>query len=164
MVLYAKTSKVPQMSNRTVKIIIGGLAVLGFGQPAMVHASYPAIPEYAPVVKTRGELVVEAALEQLGVPYKYARSVPGVAFDCSGLTAYAWGTQGVILPRSSRAQYKVTQPVSEAIPGDLLFFKKPVGHVAIYIGDGKMIHAPRRGDVVKIVDVNWNKVVGIGRP
>ena len=56
----------------------------------------------------------------------------------------------------------VTQ--SEIQPGDLVFYKTPIGHVAIYIGGGSMIHAPSPGDVVQIAAVNWAKVVGIGRP
>jgi cell wall-associated NlpC family hydrolase len=53
---------------------------------------------------------------------------------------------------------------SEIQPGDLIFYKSPIGHVAIYIGGGSMIHAPATGQVVTVAAVNWAKVVGIGRP
>ncbi len=103
---------------------------------------------------------------QLGVAYRFAAESPGVAFDCSGLTKYAWGQAGVYLPHQSRSQYGSVPHVSqsEIQPGDLIFYKSPIGHVAIYIGGGSMIHAPRSGDVVSVAAVNWAKVVGIGRP
>ncbi|MEY2415307.1 MAG: peptidoglycan DL-endopeptidase CwlO [Ilumatobacteraceae bacterium] len=120
----------------------------------------------APPVSSMAGIAVNAAMGQLGVPYRFAAEEPGVAFDCSGLTKYAWGQAGVYLPHQSGAQYgsipHVTQ--SEIQPGDLVFYKTPIGHVAIYIGGGSMIHAPRSGDVVQIAAVNWAKVVGIGRP
>jgi len=120
----------------------------------------------APPVASGAGIAVNAAMSQLGVPYRFAAESPGVAFDCSGLTKYAWGQAGVSLPHQSGAQYgsiaHITQ--SEIQPGDLIFYKSPIGHVAIYIGGGSMIHAPRTGDVVKIAAVNWAAVVGIGRP
>ncbi|MET0577858.1 MAG: C40 family peptidase, partial [Ilumatobacteraceae bacterium] len=109
---------------------------------------------------------VNAALSQLGTPYKYAASSPGVAFDCSGLTAWAWAQAGVSLPHQSRAQYgSVAQiPVSAAQPGDLLFFYSPISHVSIYLGNGQQVHAPNSGSSVKVAAVNWGNVVGVGRP
>ena len=115
---------------------------------------------------SRAGIAVQAALSQLGVPYQFARSTPGVAFDCSGLTLYAWGKAGVSLPHYSRAQYQMGPriPLQAIQPGDLIFSRTPIGHVAIYIGNGKMVHAPRRGDVVKVGAVPWERVVGITRP
>jgi cell wall-associated NlpC family hydrolase len=115
---------------------------------------------------SRAGTAVKAALSQIGVPYQYARSVPGVAFDCSGLTKYAWGQAGVGLPHYSRAQFQLGPriPVAAIQPGDLIFSRTPIGHVAIYIGNGKMVHAPRRNDVVKIGAVPWERVVGVTRP
>ncbi len=120
----------------------------------------------APPVSSMAGIAVNAASSQLGVPYRFAAESPGVAFDCSGLTKYAWGQAGVYLPHQSGAQYGSTPHVSqsEIQPGDLIFYKSPIGHVAIYIGGGSLIHAPRTGDVVKVAVVNWSKVVGIGRP
>jgi peptidoglycan DL-endopeptidase CwlO len=120
----------------------------------------------APPVSSRAGIAVNAAMSQLGVPYRFAAESPGVAFDCSGLTKYAWGQAGVSLPHQSGAQYGSIPHISqsEIQPGDLIFYKTPIGHVAIYIGGGSMIHAPRTGDVVQIAPVNWAKVVGIGRP
>ena len=115
---------------------------------------------------SRAGMAVQAALSQLGVPYQFARSSPGVAFDCSGLTLYAWGQAGVSLPHYSRAQFQMGPrvPIQAIQPGDLIFSRTPIGHVAIYIGNGQMVHAPRRGDVVRVAPVPWERVVGITRP
>ncbi len=129
-----------------------------------VDAPTPAVSVPAPA-STAG-IATSAAQGQLGVPYKFAASSPGVAFDCSGLTKYAWGKAGVYLPHQSAAQYASTPhvPKDQAQPGDLIFYYSPIGHVALYLGGGMMIHAPATGDVVKIVAVNWGKVVGVSRP
>jgi len=119
-----------------------------------------------PAVSSRSGIAVQAALAQQGVPYRYAASSPGVAFDCSGLTAYAWGQAGVGLPHQSRAQYASTPrvPKDSAQPGDLIFFYSPISHVSIYLGNGMHVHAPNTGSVVSISSVNWGKVTGVGRP
>lgn len=119
-----------------------------------------------PAVSSRSGIAVQAALGQQGVPYRYAASNPGVAFDCSGLTAYAWGQAGVGLPHQSRAQYASTPRVSKdsAQAGDLLFFYSPISHVSIYLGNGTHVHAPNTGSTVSIGSVNWGKVTGVGRP
>ncbi len=136
----------------------------GGSSDAPVAAPTPAPSVPAPA-STAG-IATSAAQGQLGVPYKFAASSPGVAFDCSGLTKYAWGKAGVYLPHQSAAQYASTPhvPKDQAQPGDLIFYYSPIGHVAMYLGGGMMIHAPATGDVVKIVAVNWGKVVGVSRP
>jgi cell wall-associated NlpC family hydrolase len=120
----------------------------------------------APAVSSRSSLAVQAALAQQGTPYRYATSTPGVGFDCSGLTAYAWGQAGVGLPHQSRAQFASTPrvPIDQAQPGDLLFFYSPISHVSIYLGNGMQVHAPSTGKTVSTASVNWGKVVGVGRP
>ena len=120
----------------------------------------------APSVSSRSGLAVQAALAQQGTPYRYATSTPGVGFDCSGLTAYAWGQAGVGLPHQSRAQFASTPrvPIDQAQPGDLLFFYSPISHVSIYLGNGMQVHAPNTGKTVTTAAVNWGKVVGVGRP
>jgi cell wall-associated NlpC family hydrolase len=98
---------------------------------------------------------IAAARAQLGKPYEWGASGPN-AFDCSGLTAWAWGAVGVSLPHNAAAQQGMGTPVSEANlePGDLVFFGSPAYHVALYIGNGMVIHAPTTGDVVKIVSLS----------
>jgi cell wall-associated NlpC family hydrolase len=120
----------------------------------------------APPVSGRAGIAVNAAMGQLGVAYRYATAEPGVAFDCSGLTSWAWAQAGVYLPHQSRAQFASTPRVSrdQAAPGDLIFYYSPISHVGIYIGGGSMVHATNPGDVVKVSTVNWGRVVGVTRP
>jgi peptidoglycan DL-endopeptidase CwlO len=140
------------------------------GSSASPAATASAAPEAAgpsaPAATGRGSVAVGAALSQQGVPYRFAASEPGVAFDCSGLTKYAWGQAGVGLPHQSAAQYASTPHVSQsdAAPGDLIFYYTPISHVGIYLGGGSLVHAPRTGDVVKVAAVNWSKVIGVSRP
>lgn len=124
-----------------------------------------ALPNVPPP-STKAGIVVNAALSQLGVPYRFARSIPGVAFDCSGLTKYAWGMAGVHLPHQSRHQFSTTNriPKEHAQAGDLIYYYSPISHVGIYLGDGRLVHAPATGDVVKISAVNWGRVAGVTRP
>ena len=123
-------------------------------------------PANVPAVSGLAGVAIQAALSQQGVAYKYATSKPGVSFDCSGLTHYAWGQAGVYLPRNSRAQAAATPriPSGAAQPGDLLFYYSPISHVGIYLGNGQLVHAPNSGTVVKIATVRWNKVTAVGRP
>ncbi len=119
-----------------------------------------------PAVSSRSGIAVQAALGQQGVPYRYASSSPGVAFDCSGLTAYAWSQAGVGLPHQSRSQFASVPhvPKESAQAGDLLFFYSPISHVSIYLGNGMQVHAPNTGKTVTVAAVNWGKVTGVGRP
>ena len=119
-------------------------------------AALAAVPRPA---SAAGPIAVRAALTRLGDPYVWAAAGPH-AFDCSGLTKYAWGKAGVYLPHQSAAQYASTPhvPKDQAQPGDLIFYYSPIGHVAMYLGGGMLIHAPATGDVVKISPVNWSKV------
>ncbi len=111
-------------------------------------------------------VAVSAAYGQLGVPYRFATSNPGVSFDCSGLTSYAWSQAGVSLPRNSRSQAASLPriPPASAQPGDLIFYYSPISHVGIYVGGGQMVHAPNTGSVVNVTGVSWGKVTAVGRP
>ena len=94
--------------------------------------------------------IVAAAYSQLGVPYVYGGTTPGVGLDCSGLVQYCYAAAGISLPRTSAAQGGSGIAVTDPQPGDIVCYS---GHVGIYIGNGQMIHAPQTGDVVKISDV-----------
>ena len=85
------------------------------------------------------------ARKQLGVPYRYGGASPS-GFDCSGLVSWVYGRLGVSLPHNAAALYGVGRPVSrrKLRPGDLVFFSG-LGHVGLYIGRGRMIHAPQSG-------------------
>ncbi len=137
----------------------------GGGGATAARAAAPA-PVSIPAASSRAGTAVNAALSQLGTPYRFAASEPGVAFDCSGLTSWAWGQAGVSLPHQSRAQAGVVPsiPIEAAQPGDLVFFYSPISHVGIYLGGGMMVDAPNSGNVVRTTGVNWNNVVGVGRP
>ncbi|MCT7696769.1 C40 family peptidase [Lactobacillus crispatus] len=92
-----------------------------------------------------------------GVPYVWGgESMSG--FDCSGLTQYVYAQAGINIPRTSEAQAgAVTQkPVSQAQPGDLLFWNEggDIGHVAIYIGNGQYVQAPQPGQNVQIQSIS----------
>ena len=120
----------------------------------------------APNPSGLAEVAIDAALSQLGVPWIFATAQPGVGFDCSGLTSWAWGKAGVSLPHQSRAQFAALPQVakSNAQRGDLLFYYSPISHVGIYLGNGQLVHSPNSGDTVKVSSVNWNNVTGVGRP
>ncbi|UUV35869.1 NlpC/P60 family protein [Amycolatopsis roodepoortensis] len=100
---------------------------------------------------------LQAALSKRGSQYKWGATGPNT-FDCSGLTSWAYKQAGVSLPRTSRQQYTAGKPVSlsQLMPGDLLFYDDGTGnpaaihHVAIYVGEGKMVDAPTEGQVVDV--------------
>ena len=144
----------------------GGSSTPAAQAPAPQAPAPQAPTPSAPPPSSRAGVAVNAALGQQGVPYKYATSIPGVSFDCSGLTAYAWGAAGVYLPHQSRAQFASIPHVDKgsAQPGDLLFYYSPISHVGVYLGGGQLVHAPNTGSVVNIANVNWGKVSGVGRP
>ena len=103
---------------------------------------------------SRGSLALKFALKQIGDIYVWAAAGP-TRWDCSGLTMRAFQTAGVSLPHSSRVQIKYGKSIAYANvkPGDLLFFGKPISHVSIYMGGGKMVQAPRPGKKVEVVQL-----------
>ncbi|MFI0134896.1 C40 family peptidase [Streptomyces luteogriseus] len=106
----------------------------------------PADSSYA----TKADKALAFARAQIGKPYVWGAVGPG-SYDCSGLTQAAWKAAGVTLPRTTYDQVNAgtTVPLSQARPGDLVFFYDDVTHVGIYIGNGMMIHAPKPGTYVR---------------
>ena len=112
------------------------------------------------------QAVIDLAHKQLGKPYVWGAEGPN-SFDCSGLIYYVYkNAAGITLPRTSSAQYSAGVAVSRSNlkEGDLIFSSTDgtgnITHVAIYVGDGQMIHAPRNGKNVEKVSINnsyWNK-------
>jgi hypothetical protein len=103
-----------------------------------------------------GQAVVDAAKKYLGTPYVFGSTNAAKGLDCSALVQKAYKDLGIDLPRTSREQARVGTKVDsmrDAKPGDILAFDSPVDHVAIYLGDNKMIAAPKPGDKVKIQSV-----------
>lgn len=96
-----------------------------------------------------GDAIVSAAYSQLGVPYVWGGTTANVGLDCSGLAQYCYRQAGISIPRNTENQYAqgTKIPLSEAQPGDILY---RTGHVGIYIGGDRYIHAPQSGDVVKV--------------
>lgn len=108
---------------------------------------------------SKASKVISMAKSKLGCKYVWGAQGPNT-FDCSGLMCYCFkNAAGKNLPRTSKAQSKVGSKVSKSSlqPGDMVFFNTSgsgVSHVGLYIGNGNMIHAPKTGDVVKIVSIN----------
>ena len=113
------------------------------------HDPQPATQEAKPTLGARAAAV---ALKAVGVPYRWGGSSPAGGFDCSGLVYWAYGRLGVELPHSSYALFDRGKPVarSRMKAGDLLFFSG-LGHVGIYLGRGRMVHAPQSGRLVEVV-------------
>lgn len=96
------------------------------------------------------QAIVNAAYSQLGVPYVWGGTTPGVGLDCSGLTQYCHRVAGISIGRTSEVQGGGGKAVSNPQPGDLVCYGS---HIGIYIGGGQMIHAPHTGDVVRVANV-----------
>ena len=119
------------------------------------QASSLAAAKKAVGVSGRAGKALQFALKQIGD--KYVFGADGMTYwDCSGLTMRAFQTAGVSLPHSSRAQFSYGKSVkrSNLAPGDLVFFGRPISHVGIYLGGGKMVHAPRSGSRVKVASAS----------
>jgi len=131
---------------------LAGSLALALLKPLSGHA--------APAAKARKLAAAKAAMSQrvvryakrfIGVRYVYGGSSPRSGFDCSGFVRYVYAHFGVSLPRSSYAQFGDGRRISRRSlrPGDLVFFDG-VGHVGLYVGNGRFIHAPHTGTRVQI--------------
>jgi cell wall-associated NlpC family hydrolase len=148
--------------------------------PAMSENDTPAGAGSA----SKARKAIDAALGYLGTPYSWGgggTAGPGVGwaqgsgivgFDCSGLTQYAYGKAGISIPRNSRSQYSDLPKVaaSDLRAGDLVFWAtnpanpSTIHHVALYMGNGKVVQAPQTGDVVKVSSMWWRGYAGAVRP
>ena len=113
----------------------------------------------------KGDKALAYAKAQLGEPYARSGAGPS-SWDCSGLTMMAWGSVGVSLPHSSRQQFSRGRPVakSDLQLGDLVFFYSDISHVALYAGNGQVIHAPRPGKSVEYIKMSYMPYAGARRP
>ena len=130
------------------------------------------------------QTAIDAAMDYLGTPYAWGGGGtrgpgPGldpdegvIGFDCSGLTQYSYARAGISIPRNSRSQYSALPKVSsdDLRAGDLVFWGSDssdpdsIEHVAIYLGNNKVVQAPQSGDVVKVSNMWWGGYVGAVRP
>lgn len=106
-----------------------------------------------------GQEVVLSATQHLGLPYIFGGEDPNRGFDCSGLIKYTFEEFNVELPHRADLQYNYGEPVkkTDLQPGDIVFFSTggyPIGHVGIYVGEGKFIHAPRTGRTISIDSIS----------
>lgn len=118
-----------------------------------------AVPQYA----GKAGIAVAFAYKALGKPYVWAADGPN-GYDCSGLTLAAWRAAGVSLYHQAATQWREVTHLKRAqlAPGDLVFYSG-LGHVALYVGNGKVIHAPTFGEVVKVSSVDMMTPYGYGR-
>ena len=151
-----RTSLPSRLARPAFAVLAGAGIIL---TPAVAQASTSAgstavAAAPAPAPNHAAQVAVDTALAQVGDPYVWGGAGPN-SFDCSGLTQFAYKAAGVSLPHSSRMQSTMGTPVSKADlkPGDLVFFYSPVSHVAMYIGNGQIVHASTAGQPVKVVSL-----------
>ncbi len=191
--IYATARPVSRASNHRVRLtavlLVGLLAGCGSGEVyrapveqrgAVVngHASPSAAShQQAADAPSPGERrpnyhMAMVAKQMVGVRYRYGGNSPSSGFDCSGLIYYSYKRIGLRSPRTTRDLYRHARPVnrSELRTGDILFFKldgKKVSHAAIYLGNGRMVHAPSSGKRVSYASIRsrfWrSRLIGAGR-
>jgi cell wall-associated NlpC family hydrolase len=120
------------------------------------------VPAYA---RGKAGAAVRYAYRQLGKPYQWGGSGPS-GYDCSGLTSAAWRAAGVSLPHNAAAQWNAVSPISRAElrQGDLVFYYADIYHVAIYVGAGRVVHAPNYGGRIRVERMAYAPIYGYGRP
>ncbi|MEU2394766.1 NlpC/P60 family protein [Streptomyces sp. NPDC007369] len=138
-------------------------APAGTAEAAPAGARTPAPP--APSDGSRAARAIAFAHGAIGKPYVWGATGPS-GYDCSGLTQAAYRSAGLSLPRTTYTQINAGRRVSrgELAPGDLVFFYPGVTHVGLYIGNGRMIHAPRPGSTVRVAPVDSMPWAGATRP
>jgi cell wall-associated NlpC family hydrolase len=162
-----------QVKGRLAAAVAAEEAAQAAAVAAAAPASFPSTPPPppAPLVAPGGDqlgmIAVRAAESQLGVPYVWGGATPGVGFDCSGLTMWAWAQAGVQLSHGATAQYYEIEhiPLSDLQPGDLVFYGDAgfLYHVVMYIGGGQVIQAEQTGTDVMITPLPPDPF-GAGRP
>lgn len=147
----AKLAQAEVLLSKLTKAERERLAKLAAAQEDADQVSSKAAAKSAVGVSGRSGIALKFALKQIGDRYVFG-AAGLVTWDCSGLTMRAYQAAGVSLPHSSAAQSRMGKKVSlgSLKPGDLLFFGRPISHVGIYLGGGKMVHAPRSGSRVKV--------------
>ncbi|MEU8699703.1 C40 family peptidase [Streptomyces sp. NPDC048680] len=177
-VLAARQKKERDAVNKRLKEVEAMLATLSTGQLAELSgleqkgtaeaqgalAAAGSLSSTRPPSQEGGE-AVRYAVRQIGKPYVWGAEGPG-SFDCSGLTSQAWASAGRTIPRTSQEQWRQLRkvPVSALRPGDLVIYFPKATHVALYIGNGLVVQAPRPGSRVKVSPLASNPLLGAVRP
>lgn len=148
-------TKQKQLTNYEADRVTGRVFAGKFdGQTMRLGAMYDGT--YVNPIEDKQQKVISEAYKHLGKPYVYGATGPS-SFDCSGLTSYVYRhALGIEIGRTTHDQIKsgtVVSSISQLKPGDLIFPKSDISHVALYIGNGKMIHAPQPGRNVEISDI-----------
>jgi cell wall-associated NlpC family hydrolase len=153
---------------------VGGTPAANEVLTAIAAAAPPIITEIAGTAQ--GDLAVQWAEKELGVPYVWGGETPGVGFDCSGLVQWAWGKAGIAIPRTTETEYPAMKRVllTQLQPGDLLFYYNldddhQVDHVVMYVGSGPygtttVIAAAHTGTNVSYEPLFTFGLVGATRP
>ncbi|TQS20083.1 NlpC/P60 family protein [Microbispora hainanensis] len=155
---------------RLLKILPKGSQVATINPVVVTPKGRTVWPQTAFMSAEQLKVALTAAVSKLGRPYVWGAEGPD-SFDCSGLVQWAYAQAGVRMPRVTYQQWVTGPqvPLSQAQPGDLLFWRNDptnpgyISHVAIYWGNGKMLHAPHTGDVVKIANVYTKNLAGVVR-
>jgi cell wall-associated NlpC family hydrolase len=147
---------------------LGALKVLRDQVGATSRGSFTTLdsgPVTAPLVSGAAGVAVQFAYAQMGKPYEWGAAGPG-SYDCSGLTSAAWKAAGVLLPHNAARQYSAMPHISRdhLQPGDLVFYYAGIQHVAMFVGDNTVIHAPTAGQSVRLQALNHAPIIGFGRP
>lgn len=151
-----------RLRNFTIRVSLGAAllaAGTGFiGSSSTAYAATSTAPS-STVSANIADQVIATGLKYQGVPYEYgAESGNTSSFDCSSFTQFIFEQNGISLPRSSKQQSTVGTlvPRDELQPGDLVFFYSPIHHVAIYMGDGKILHTyGDDGVTITPLDTGW---------
>ena len=141
------TSSFPARLESVANTVAAKLGVDG----ARMHSAWLA-------ADTAHQVALLSALTQVGVPYHRNASKMGIGFDCSGLTAFAWGQTGVELARKSTTQIRnaAKRTIDTAQAGDLVYYP---GHVMLWLGvDNLIVHAPQRGKDVEVGHITNRRV------
>ena len=154
-----RATRVVAASALAVPVALGtpGLAAASTHSTDPQHTSHGSAAGKRPLAGTGAAITaVNAALDKQGSPYASGRSGPS-RFDCSGLVQYAYEQAGIKLPSSTKAQRTEGRRVSQSDlrPGDVLFFYRSGSHAGIYVGDGKVVHAPGTGQGVKVENYKY---------
>ncbi|MGW1035895.1 C40 family peptidase [Streptomyces antibioticus] len=113
----------------------------------------------------QGKKAIKYATAQIGKPYEWGAEGPAT-YDCSGLTSEAWRSAGTTIPRTSQEQWKQLHRVAveDMRPGDLIIYFDDASHVALYVGDGAIVHAPRPGRDITLAGAGTMPILGVVRP